>query len=414
LARVPAGLTVAAVRRGDDTVVGATSDPPLTARGRDAIDALDHLGPGFWVGFCTFELGHSLERVKARQHDEPALPEAVFARLDATAALRADGTAQLEGTGDARAALEHALTGLATERAVEIAACPTAPRAAPAWLEDNWQSSLSRDEHAARVHAVLEHLAAGDCYEVNITRRLTTDVALDPVALYGRLTRQHPAPHTAMLRTRIDDRPLAIVSASPERYLRVIGREVITQPIKGTGADSRALEHSRKDRAENVIVVDLARNDLGRVCVPGSIEVPSLCAVEAHPGLHHLVSTVRGRLRPDVGFGRLVAATFPPASVTGAPKPRVLQIIEELEPVRRGPYCGAIGWIDTERGEADLAVAIRTFAIFGEPGDDDECTQLGVGGGIVADSVAASEWCETELKASRLLSAADVPALVAT
>src|SRR5262249_39219166 len=159
--------------------------------------------------------------------------------------------------------------------------------------------------------------------------------------------------------------------------------EVETQPIKGTARDAAQLRASPKDHAENVMIVDLARNDLGRVCEPGSIHVPSLCAVESHPGLHHLVSTVRGTLRRDVAVGELVAATFPPASVTGAPKPRVLQAIEALEPVRRGVYCGAFGWIDTARTEGDLAVAIRTFTVF------DDRAELGVGGGIVADSSPA-------------------------
>ena len=196
------------------------------------------------------------------------------------------------------------------------------------------------------------------------------------------------------------------MSASPERYLRLRHRDVETRPIKGTAATRAALRASDKDRAENVMIVDLARNDLGRVCEPGSVRVPSLCEVEAHPGLHHLVSTVRGTLRSDVGTGSLMAATFPPASVTGAPKPRVLQAIEALEPVRRGVYCGAFGWLDTERGGGDLAVAIRTFTVF------DDRTELGVGAGIVADSSPDAEWEETELKASRLLAVAGARELV--
>jgi para-aminobenzoate synthetase component 1 len=211
---------------------------------------------------------------------------------------------------------------------------------------------------------------------------------------------------------------ISVVSASPEGYLRLRPeRAVETRPIKGTAATRAMLAASAKDHAENVMIVDLARNDLGRVCVSGSIHVPSLCSVEAHPGLHHLVSTVRGRLRPEVGVGALVGATFPPASVTGAPKPRVLQIIEELEPVRRGVYCGAFGWIDTRaddpaRVEADLAVAIRTFTILGRP--EHGRTHFGVGGGIVADSRPDAEWDETELKAARLLelAGADAGALV--
>ena len=148
------------------------------------------------------------------------------------------------------------------------------------------------------------------------------------------------------------------------------------------------------------MIVDLARNDLGRVCEYGSVQVPALFEVEAHPGLFHLVSTVTGRLRPGVDLADVVRATFPPASVTGAPKPRVMQAIEDLEPVRRGVYCGAIGWVDGDRGRAELAVAIRTFTIA------DGRTHLGVGGGIVADSQPDDEWVETELKAARLLAAA--------
>jgi len=270
-----------------------------------------------------------------------------------------------------------------------------------------WRSSLDQGAFEHRVRVILELLRAGECYQVNLTRRLTCDVALDPVALYGRLARAHPSPHAGFLRVRVPGvGPVAVVCASPERYLRVDGRAVETRPIKGTASDPAVLRASAKDRAENVMIVDLARNDLGRVCEPGSIHVPELCAVEAHPGLHHLVSTVRGTRRADVGIGALVAATFPPASVTGAPKPRVLQAIEELEPVRRGVYCGGFGWIDTERDRADLAVAIRTFTVHPDR------TELGVGGGIVADSSPVAEWEETELKAARLLAVAGAGALV--
>ncbi len=175
---------------------------------------------------------------------------------------------------------------------------------------------------------------------------------------------------------------------------------MVTRPIKGTSRDLDALVRSAKDRAENVMIVDLARNDLGRVCVPGTITVPALCTPEAHPGLHHLVSTVSGRLRAGVGPGALLRATLAPASVTGAPKPRVLQVIEQLETVPRGVYCGAVGWIDTERDAGDLSVAIRTFTVHGVR------TELGVGAGIVADSDPAAEWRETELKGARLLAIA--------
>jgi para-aminobenzoate synthetase component 1 len=252
------------------------------------------------------------------------------------------------------------------------------------------------------VATIRQHIGAGDCYQVNLTRRLTCEQEVDPVVLFAALERANPSPHGAFLRAgeTSDVHSVAVVSASPERFLSWRGPDVETRPIKGTAADPTALRASAKDRAENVMIVDLARNDLGRVCEPGTVVVSALCAVEAHPGLHHLVSTVRGRRRAGTGVGSLVRATLPPASVTGAPKPRVMQIIEDLEPVRRGVYCGAVGWIDTERDAGDLNVAIRTFTVAHGR------TQLGVGAGIVADSEPASEWAETELKTARLLDAA--------
>jgi para-aminobenzoate synthetase component 1 len=187
-----------------------------------------------------------------------------------------------------------------------------------------------------------------------------------------------------------------VASASPERFLFRAGRHVESRPIKGTASTSAGF--LPKDRAENVMIVDLVRNDLGRVCEYGSIEVPELCAVEAHPGLYHLVSTVRGVLRPDAGWPELIEATFPPGSVTGAPKLAALDLIAKLEPVPRGPYCGAVGWVDADAGTGDLNVAIRTFWM--EGGE----LHLGTGGGITWDSTSAGEWHETELKARRLLS----------
>ena len=238
----------------------------------------------------------------------------------------------------------------------------------------------------------------GECYQVNLTRRLTFEVAPDPFALFTTLVGANPAPYGAVC-TFGDALPgVAVVSASPELFLRVDGRDVETRPIKGTAADAAALHASEKDRAENVMIVDLARNDLGRVCEFGSVDVPSLFAVEhaprAAPPREH---RPRAAASPTSVSAVSSRATFPPASVTGAPKPRVLQAIEDLEPVRRGVYCGAFGWIDADRARAELAVAIRTFTIAGGR------TYLGVGGGIVADSCAHDEWAETELKGARLL-----------
>ena len=228
-------------------------------------------------------------------------------------------------------------------------------------------------------------------------------VRADARALFSKLARTHRAPHAAL----IERADAALVSVSPERFLRVDRARVATQPIKGTAADLATLRASEKDHAEHVMIVDLARNDLGRVAVAGSVVVDGLETIVAHPGLFHMVSTVHADLRSEVGVSALLRATLPPASVTGAPKPAVLAAIDRLEPTRRGMYCGTMGWIDADAQTADLAVTIRTFVI------SPHGTDLGVGGGIVVDSTATSEWQETELKASRLLRAVgayEVPA----
>jgi para-aminobenzoate synthetase component 1 len=401
LARLPEPVAAAVARRDGATVVAVDPEPRvLAADGPDALRGLHDLEPGLWAGFCSFELGHAIERIAGRgaSLDAAVVPDVVLTRFGAHATIAGDRSVSVAGTGAARDVLERAL------------GCATTLPSVPDPRAPGWRSSLDFEEFAARVEAVLELLRAGECYQVNLTRQLVHDDVLDPVHLFARLAVAHPAPHLFFWRGRVGGRAVAVVSASPERFLRVDGDAVETRPIKGTAADARSLRTSPKDRAENVMIVDLARNDLGRVCEPGTVEVPALCAVEEHPGLCHLVSTVRARLRAGVGIGELVHATFPPASVTGAPKPRVLQAIEDLEPVRRGVYCGALGWIDTRNPghvQADLAVGIRTFTMSGEAGDGH--THFGVGGGIVADSVPAAEWAETELKAARLLRLAGAP-----
>ena len=194
---------------------------------------------------------------------------------------------------------------------------------------------------------------------------------------------------------RLPAHGVAVASASPERFLRRDGPVVESKPIKGTAASPELF--LPKDRAENVMIVDLVRNDLGRVCEWGSVEVPALLAVESHPGLHHLVSTVRGRLRPGCGWAETIAATFPPGSVTGAPKLAALAAIERLETASREVYCGAVGWVDADRRMGDLNVAIRTFWFA------DGEVRFGTGGGITWDSTPEGEWEETELKARHLI-----------
>ncbi len=390
LAALPPDLDAVAVRAGDRTIVGVLPDEVVVASGAAAFDRLDALTPGWWAGFAAYDLGRAVEHVEPRRSPDPDNPpDLLLARFETRAVIDRAGAVEIVGNGPGRSVLQAAITAPRPARRIPTSSSHVCSSRV-------WTSSLDRAEFAAGVERILEHIRAGDCYQVNLTRRLTLDHPLDPVALFAELEVRNPAPQAAFL--RFPGR--AVVSASPECFLRWRGRAVETRPIKGTGTDPGALRASAKDRAENVMIVDLARNDLGRVCDPGSIHVPSLCAVEEHPGLHHLVSTVRGRRRDGTGLAELLRATFPPASVTGAPKPRVLQIIEDLEPVRRGVYCGAIGWLDTERAAGELAVAIRTFTVTGS------ATHLPVGAGIVADSRPDAEWAETELKAARLLAAA--------
>ena len=261
-----------------------------------------------------------------------------------------------------------------------------------------WASSLDRQGFAKRVGVIREAIAAGDVYQVNLCRRLSAPLpsGLDILGLGARLEATHAAPHSAVV--RLPSAGVAIASASPERFLARNGDVVESRPIKGTAVAADLL--GAKDRAENVMIVDLVRNDLGRVCEFGSISVPGLCEVEEHPGLVHLVSTVRGRLRAGRGWADLLGATFPPGSVTGAPKIAALEVIAALEPVPRGLYCGAIGWVDADAGTGDLNVAIRTFWV------EDGELNLGTGGGITWDSDPDGEWEETELKARRLLAVA--------
>ncbi|MFI6923317.1 chorismate-binding protein [Nonomuraea spiralis] len=260
----------------------------------------------------------------------------------------------------------------------------------------DWHTSLDRAAYERGVRAIRDHIERGEVYQANLCRVLSAPVppGADPLALAARLAEGNPAPYAAV----IDVPGLSVVSASPELYLSRDGDVVESGPIKGTGVTAADL--LEKDYAENVMIVDLVRNDLGRVAAVGSVEVPSLCAVEEHPGLVHLVSTVRARLAPGAGWPELFAATFPPGSVTGAPKSSALRIINELEPVPRGPYCGAVGWVDADRGRAALAVGIRTFWI--SAGE----IRFGTGAGITWGSDPEREWLETELKASRLISLA--------
>ena len=261
----------------------------------------------------------------------------------------------------------------------------------------DWVSSCTQTEYRAAVERAREAIAAGEVYQVNVCRLLTAAMpnpqAADIAALAVLLARGNPAPHAAMV--RVPEMGLAIACASPELFLRRVQETVSTGPIKGTAASAEGL--LEKDRAENVMIVDLMRNDLSRVCTPGTVMVPHLLETQEHPGLVHLVSTVRGTLSRTSGWPEILEATFPPGSVTGAPKIAAVRLIDHLESQSRDFYCGAIGWVDADRRTAVLGVAIRTFW---QRGAD---LMFGTGAGITWSSNARDEWHETELKARRLL-----------
>jgi para-aminobenzoate synthetase component 1 len=266
-------------------------------------------------------------------------------------------------------------------------------------------SNFSREGYEAAVRRAIEYIHAGDCFQVNLSQRLLAPLREHPLDLYGRLRQLNPAPFAGYL----DLGDFQILSASPERFLQVDEQgDVESRPIKGTrprgatveedAALVRELAASAKDRAENVMIVDLLRNDIGKVGEYGSVRVPRLCEIETFQFVHHLVSEVRGKLRPGLGPLDLLAAAFPGGSVTGAPKVRAMEIIAELEPTARGPYCGGLGWIGFN-GAMDTNILIRTFTA------GRGWVQFPVGGGIVAESDPAREYEETLHKATGLLRA---------
>jgi len=283
---------------------------------------------------------------------------------------------------------------------------PTVPAdLAGSWTgPTTWTSSMDEQLYEQGVRGIQEAIAGGEVYQANLCRILQAELpdpgSRDIAGLHALLHREHPAPYSGVL--RLPDHGVHVASASPELFLRRRGDVIESSPIKGTAAALDLMLD--KDRAENVMIVDLVRNDLSRVCRPGSVEVVELLAAQSHPGLVHLVSTIRGRLTPQVRWPALLDATFPPGSVTGAPKFTALQIIESWETATRGPYCGAFGWVDADTGDAELAVAIRTFWI--DRDGDRDVLRFGTGAGITWGSDPRIEWEETRLKASRLLSIA--------
>jgi para-aminobenzoate synthetase component 1 len=365
------------------------------------------------VALLAYELADLWEALPAPPPDAMAPPDLVLLGVD-----RLYACDHLEGRvyATALATARDAAEAQRRARAAVDDLSSARPDADPSPLEGAFAAPASRDSAGARsdlsaeayakaVTRVRERIAAGDVYQACLTRRVDARLAADAFELYATLRRRNPAPFAGFVALP----GLCVASSSPERFLQVTpGRWVETRPIKGTrprgatperDAALRAeLAASEKDRAENVMIVDLARNDLGRVCEPGSVHVPELFAVEPYATVFQLVSTVRGRLAPGEDAWSAVRAAFPPGSMTGAPKLAALSLLRELEPARRGFYAGALGYFDV-RGGCDLSVLIRTWFAQGTR------AWLHTGGGVVHDSDPRAEWDESEDKARALLDA---------
>jgi para-aminobenzoate synthetase component I len=383
------------------------------------------------AGYIAYDWGAMLERVSRARYDDLAVPDVLLGLYDwviawdhATRRAWVISTGMPErGQPQARRARERLndvrrrMSHRASSRVLPERLCGfvaqgdpvSSPRqAAPSYPVPDVpgvRSTFTHDGYLDAVARVIEYIRAGDIFQANLSQRLQAPLLDTPLALYARLRRRNPAPFGGLLACG----DLVVASSSPERFLRVEsdGR-VETRPIKGTrprgvgpehdAALALALAESQKDRAENVMIVDLLRNDLSRVCRPGSVRVPELFAVEHYATVHHLVSTVVGELAPDHDALDLLRAAFPGGSITGAPKVRAMQIIAELEPTQRAVYCGSIGYLSTS-GALDASIVIRTYLVRG--GD----VYFQVGGGIVADSEPEQEYRETLDKARGLIAA---------
>jgi para-aminobenzoate synthetase component 1 len=346
------------------------------------------------VGFIAYDLANEIvARGRLTAVDDLGLPLVDFARYRAV--WRFD---RASGRGEVLA-----LDGAAAEHLLGRLQRTPPPLGEPKLSTPRWE--LGDDVYRARVERVIEYLRAGDCYQVNLSHRLRVELdELGVLPVYLRLRGQSPAPLGAFLHSA----GAYLLSNTPELFLRSEGGMLETRPIKGTrrrggtSADDGLLRDelraSAKDHAEHLMIVDLERNDLGRVAVTGSVQVDGFARCVTLPTVHHLVSTVRAKLRSGVGLAEILRATFPGGSITGAPKLRSIEIIDELERVQRGPYCGALGWLGPGL-RFDLALAIRT-AVW-RAGE----LTLSVGGGIVADSTPDGELEETRIKAAAFLRA---------
>ena len=394
------------------TLIAATGAADFFADVRTALDQLGPIGTddtlpfhGGAITLLSYEYGRHLHSFPACS-DKPQFPFALAGiyswaivsdhhRQHTTLVIRSETPAAL------RDELQHRLHGTFVIPETDFA------------LSSHWRDDFPAETYREAFARLQEYIRAGDCYQVNLARRFHADYRGDPFAAYLHLRKIAAAPYSAYFEYKTEDTENgAVLCLSPERLIAANGRELLTQPIKGTAprdSDSvrdlklaHQLQNSEKNRAENLMIVDLLRNDLGRSCKPGSIRVEQLFELQSFATVHHLVSSIRGELRGDMHALDALKNCFPGGSITGAPKHRAMQIIDELEPNARSLFCGSIGYIDTN-GNMDSNITIRTLLAYQEK------MYAWAGGGITADSTCAEELRETNDKIAALLNALTQP-----
>ncbi|MDF2569174.1 MAG: pabB [Sporomusa sp.] len=379
----------------------------LTIYNTQKVPGLPPLTGGI-IGYFGYDMGYLLETIPRLSIDDLNNPDCILGFYDTVLIFDHHTNKYYIASNGFPEQNETTRRTRAEERIDELAALVAAAKPLsepkPQTPEGQYYSNFSREGHCNMVQKGIDYIAAGDIFQVNLTQRFNAKVTVPPYELYRYLRHINPAPFASYLNFG----EVIVASASPERYMLVTDRMVETRPIKGTrprGKDpesdkqlSEELLASEKDRAELVMIIDLERNDLGRVCEFGSVRVPDLIRLEQHATVFHLVSTVVGKLAEGKDVIDLVTASFPGGSITGAPKVRAMEIIDELESVRRSIYTGSIGYIDFN-GDTDLNIVIRTFIIKGDR------AYYQMGGGIIADSVPELEYEESLDKARALMKA---------
>ncbi|AZQ83519.1 aminodeoxychorismate synthase component I [Colwellia sp. Arc7-635] len=360
------------------------------------------------VGYFAYDLGKRFEVIQQKNNKDIAIPEmAIGIYQQAVIYDRKLEQCWLLCLDDQRDALidffQHAL--IKNNPLSEKSRQTNAPQhfSEPSFkLTTPWQSNMQPAQYREKFKHVHDYLLSGDCYQINLAQRFTAQYTGNEYQAYCALRKANKAPFSAFLRFENS----AILSISPERFLQLNGNKVQSKPIKGTRprssdavrdqANADELQQASKDRAENLMIVDLLRNDISRVCIPGTVTVPALFNIESFPAVHHLVSTVEGEIKPEYDGSDLLRASFPGGSITGAPKIRAMDIIEELEPNQRSIYCGSIGYLSA-CGNMDTSITIRTLVC------QNKQIHCWAGGGIVADSNVDSEYQETYDKVNKIL-----------